>query len=285
MDGEKMGIVDKDRLNELLMKVDTNISIESVILSEENTEKVKQFIKETSYRDKLLKYGLEPMNRLLFYGASGCGKTFLAKALSNHLKYKMLYIDIAKSLSDGNVAKNISDIFDIGNELGNCLIFLDECDSIAWNRDSGNSDGGVIRRATNSLFQHLDQMNKTNIFISATNMLHRLDPAFERRFNLKLEFRRPSMSVVEVANRFLYKDFILVDDANETVKTIVDNRNKLSFYELEDIVKRAMKRAVLNDTLEVRTSDLYKDIATSQNIKIRFKTNVEGPEIFESSIK
>ena len=225
------------------------------------------------------------MNRLLFYGASGCGKTFLAKALSNHLKYKMLYIDIAKSLSDGNVAKNISDIFDIGNELGNCLIFLDECDSIAWNRDSGNSDGGVIRRATNSLFQHLDQMNKTNIFISATNMLHRLDPAFERRFNLKLEFRRPSMSVVEVANRFLYKDFILVDDANETVKTIVDNRNKLSFYELEDIVKRAMKRAVLNDTLEVRTSDLYKDIATSQNIKIRFKTNVDDPEIFESSIK
>ena len=285
MDGEKMGIVDKDRLNELLMKVDTNISIESVILSEENTEKVKQFIKETSYRDKLLKYGLEPMNRLLFYGASGCGKTFLAKALSNHLKYKMLYIDIAKSLSDGNVAKNISDIFDIGNELGNCLIFLDECDSIAWNRDSGNSDGGVIRRATNSLFQHLDQMNKTNIFISATNMLHRLDPAFERRFNLKLEFRRPSMSVVEVANRFLYKDFILVDDANETVKTIVDNRNKLSFYELEDIVKRAMKRAVLNDTLEVRTSDLYKDIATSQNIKIRFKTNVDDTEIFESSIK
>ena len=285
MDGEKMGIVDKDRLNELLMKVDTNISIESVILSEENTEKVNQFIKETSYRDKLLKYGLEPMNRLLFYGASGCGKTFLAKALSNHLKYKMLYIDIAKSLSDGNVAKNISDIFDIGNELGNCLIFLDECDSIAWNRDSGNSDGGVIRRATNSLFQHLDQMNKTNIFISATNMLHRLDPAFERRFNLKLEFRRPSMSVVEVANRFLYKDFILVDDANETVKTIVDNRNKLSFYELEDIVKRAMKRAVLNDTLEVRTSDLYKDIATSQNIKIRFKTNVDDPEIFESSIK
>ena len=285
MGGEKMGIVDKDRLNELLMKVDTNISIGSVILSEENTEKVKQFIKETSYRDKLLKYGLEPMNRLLFYGASGCGKTFLAKALSNHLKYKMLYIDIAKSLSDGNVAKNISDIFDIGNELGNCIIFLDECDSIAWNRDSGNSDGGVIRRATNSLFQHLDQMNKTNIFISATNMLHRLDPAFERRFNLKLEFRRPSMSVVEVANRFLYKDFILVDDANETVKTIVDNKNKLSFYELEDIVKRAMKRAVLNDTLEVRTSDLYKDIATSQNIKIRFKTNVDDPEIFESSIK
>ena len=117
----------KENMRDLTMAVDTNITLESVILSEENRNKVEQFIKENNYRDKLIKYRLKPMNRLLFYGASGCGKTFLAKALSNHLNYRMLYIDIAKSLSDGNVAQNISDIFYIGNSLGNCLIFLDEC--------------------------------------------------------------------------------------------------------------------------------------------------------------
>lgn len=276
--------VNKDKLDNLLMKVDTDIKIESVILSEENKEKIAEFIRETAAREKLLSYGLQPMNRLLFYGASGCGKTFLAKALSNHLNYRMLYVDIAKSLSDGSVAKNISDIFELGNELGNCLIFLDECDSIAWNRDSNSPDSGTIRRATNSLFQHLDQMNKTNIFVSATNMLHRLDPAFERRFNLKLEFRRPSMSIVEVVKKFLYEDFILIDDANETVKKVVNSRNRLSFYELEDIVLRNMKKAVLNDTVQVKTSDIYTDIAIAQRIKIRFKTNIDDPEIFESSI-
>ena len=276
--------INKDKLDNLLMKVDTDIKIESVILSEENKEKIAEFIRETAARDKLLSYGLQPMNRLLFYGASGCGKTFLAKALSNHLNYRMLYVDIAKSLSDGSVAKNISDIFELGNELGNCLIFLDECDSIAWNRDSNSPDSGTIRRATNSLFQHLDQMNKTNIFVSATNMLHRLDPAFERRFNLKLEFRRPSMSIVEVVKKFLYEDFILIDDANETVKKVVNSRNRLSFYELEDIVLRNMKKAVLNDTVQVKTSDIYTDIAIAQRIKIRFKTNIDDPEIFESSI-
>jgi len=276
--------INKDKLDNLLMKVDTDIKIESVILSEENKEKIAEFIRETAARDKLLRYGLQPMNRLLFYGASGCGKTFLAKALSNHLNYRMLYVDIAKSLSDGSVAKNISDIFELGNELGNCLIFLDECDSIAWNRDSNSPDSGTIRRATNSLFQHLDQMNKTNIFVSATNMLHRLDPAFERRFNLKLEFRRPSMSIVEVVKKFLYEDFILIDDANETVKKVVNSRNRLSFYELEDIVLRNMKKAVLNDTVQVKTSDIYTDIAIAQRIKIRFKTNIDDPEIFESSI-
>lgn len=277
--------INENRLKELLMTVDTNIRLESVILSDENKEKVKQFLRENENRYKLLRYGLEPVNKLLFYGASGCGKTYLAKALSNHLKFRMLYVDIAKSLSEGNVAKNISDIFEIGNELGNCLIFLDECDSIAWNRDSVGTDSGVIRRATNSIFQQLDQMNKTNVFISATNMLHRLDPAFERRFNMKLEFRRPEMELIEVIKKFLYKDFVLIDDATNELKHIIQINSRLSFYEIEDIVKRAMKEAILNDTLEVKTSNIFKEIAVSQRLKIRFKTDKDDPEIFESSIK
>jgi len=92
------------------------------------------------------------------------------------------------------------------------------------------------------------------------------------------------MSIVEVVKKFLYEDFILIDDANETVKKVVNSRNRLSFYELEDIVLRNMKKAVLNDTVQVKTSDIYTDIAIAQRIKIRFKTNIDDPEIFESSI-
>mgnify|MGYP000947880334 CR=1 FL=1 len=272
-------------ISDLLMKVDSNIKLESVILSDENKEKVNQFLNEQINKSKLIRYGLEPINKLLFYGASGTGKTYLAKAITNYLKYTMLYVDIAKSLSDNSVATNMSRVFAYANEKGNCVIFLDECDSIAWSRDSTHSDSGVIRRATNSLFQQLDQMNKSNVFISATNMLHRLDPAFERRFNMKLEFRRPEMELIEVIKKFLYKDFVLVDDATNELKHIIQRNSRLSFYEIEDIVKRAMKEAILNDTLEVKTSNIFKEIAVSQRLKIRFKTDKDDPEIFESSIK
>lgn len=278
--------------DELLMQVDTNISFDSVILSDENKEKYKQFIKEQEYRDKLYNFGLAPANRLLLYGASGTGKTFSLKALSNLLDYTMIYVDIAQSLTEGNVSRNISNIFKLGNYIAEnfdgCVIFLDECDSVAWSRDAGNAEGGVVRRATNTIFQHLDQMNPHAVFASATNMLHRLDPAFERRFNMKMRFTRPQSDLDEDIKHFLYPKFILDDDVNDDVRQIVKRRAlnyaKLSYYEIEEIVKKEMKNAVLNDTNIVKTSLIYDDISQAMNFKVRIGTAMDDEEIFHNNM-
>ena len=261
----------------VIMPVNTNISLEKVILSPENREKVNNFIKEISYREQLIEFGLEPQNRLLLYGASGTGKTFMSKALAHELNYTMLYVDIAKALSEGDVAERIADIFKLGNYIETAIIFLDECDSVAWNRDGASTDGGTIRRATNSIFQGLDQMNSKCIFISATNMLHRLDPAFERRFNMKMMFKRPELDMDEAIKHFIYPKFIINDDVVETVREIVKRRAKqnakLSYYEIEEVVKKAMKRSVLNDTNIVNTSEIYDDIAANMRFRVKVDDN------------
>lgn len=276
----------KDIWNEMIMPVDTNISMNSVILSEENTSLFKQFIQEQDYREKLLKYGLKPMNRILMYGASGCGKTYSSKALSNHLGYTMLYIDIAKALTDETVSKNISNIFSLANYLGYCEIMLDECDAIAWQRDTSNSDTGTIRRATNSIFQCLDQMDSSNIFIAATNMLHRLDAAFERRFSIKMAFKRPDIDIKDAIRKFTFDAFEIVDDVDTTTENIISRRSsqyaKLSYYEIQGIVERAMKKAVISDTNKIYTSSIYFDLAVAMRVKINFHTDDDSPEIFEN---
>ena len=43
-----------DELSNFLMKVDTNIELSSVILSDENKEKVRIFLNEVENRDKLM---------------------------------------------------------------------------------------------------------------------------------------------------------------------------------------------------------------------------------------
>lgn len=275
----------KQIYDDLIMPVDTNITMESVILSDENKLKISEFIKENEFKYKFIEYGLQPMNRLLFYGASGTGKTYLAKALSKHMKYTMLYVDIAKSLSEGNVAMNISNIFKLANSIKECIVFFDEADSIAWNRDSNSPESGDVRRATNSIFQHLDQMDSSNIFIAATNLLHRIDPAFERRFSMKLEFRRPELNLKDIVSKFLFKQFTLEDNVDDTIRDIVERRTRLSYYEIQGVVERAMKRAVMTSTTNITTSEVYDDFAIAMKIKINFKTDTDPVEIFESSIK
>ena len=277
----------KEIYDELIMPVDTNISLDSVILSDENKQKIETFLQENNSKDALLAYGLQPMNRILMYGASGCGKTYLTKALSNYLGYTMLYIDIARSLTDDTVSKNISRIFKLANYLGDCLIMLDECDAIAWQRDTGNGDTGTIRRATNSIFQSLDQLRYENVFIAATNMLHRLDPAFERRFNLKMRFTRPDLDIKDAIKKFIFPKFVIIDDVDETVESIISRRAKqyakLSYYEIQGLVERAMKSAVISGTNKVYTSKIYEDLAVAMQVKIQFKTGTDPEEIFHNN--
>ena len=262
------------------MKVDTNITFDRVILSDENRKKIDTFVKENKNALKLVRYGLEPMNRLLFYGDSGTGKTFLGKALSNHLGYRMCYVDIAQALSNGDVADNLHTVFEYANTREECLIFLDECDSIAWNRDAKSAEVGLVRRATNSLFQLMDQMKPNVIIICATNLLHRLDPAFARRFNMKFEFRRPKTDLKTDIRHFLFKEFQLVEDV--PTDTVLENRarGRLSYYEIQGLTERAMKKAVLEDREEagvvgipVHMSDIYDELAGIIKIKRKFHTD------------
>lgn len=279
-----------NKYGSLFMSVDTNIDIDSVILSGENKLKIKEFLREYNSRSELREYGLKPMNRLLMYGDSGTGKTYLTKALSNYMKYTMLYVDIAKSLSEDTVAQNISDIFECANKLKDCIVFFDECDSIAWNRDAKTAEGGTVRRAVNSLFQQLDQFDSSNVFVAATNMLRRLDPAFERRFDMKLEFRKASGGLVDIIKKFMFDKFILSEDVESSQLALMERRVSLSYYEIQIIVERNMKKAILNknpklnDKVAVRLSDVFNDLAVHMQIKTRFRTDKSSEDTFESNL-
>jgi len=261
----------KDIYNQLIMQPKGAIHLDDVILSDENRHKLDQFVMELQHADKLRKHGLEPMSRILSYGATGTGKTLSAKALAYDLDYTMLMVDISQALAQGAAADSIAKVFRLANELKYCLIFFDEVDAIAWNRDASSGDGGDIRRATNSLFQYMDQMDDTNLFIACTNMLPRLDAAFERRFDLKLEFNRPELHIRDAVQRFITGHFRLVDDADSVTESIVQKRMRLSYYEIEGIAKRAMKRAVLAGTTDVSLAGIYEDFKVALRIPDRLK--------------
>lgn len=252
------------------------LTLDSVILSDENRRKINEFQRETEYKAKFLHYGLEPVNRILNFGASGTGKTFLTKCMAAHFGMELLAIDIANALSTGVAAKALEDVFELGNYIGKAIIFLDECDAIARDRsDKSVPEDPNVRRANNALFQLLDRMNPECIFISATNLYTELDPAFVRRFNLKLQFDRPPLDDLDkTIRKFMIKGFTLKTDMDPSLKETIlwhaRNYTGLSYDEIETWVERAEKNAIINDSEEISETDIYNFFLDSLRMSVSY---------------
>ena len=250
----------------LFLEVESDIDIESVILSDDNIDKINSFLGEFKYRSRINALGLKAMNKLMFYGASGCGKTYLAKALSNKVGYTMLCVDIGEALKAGTVMDNLKQVFEISRD-GGYLIFLDECDNIAWTRDDAKGNEESVR-VVESLFQMIDTMNPNNILVCATNLLHKIDTAFKRRFNKELRFELPKTDINSVITRFVHNGFEILDDIDEGSEKQIKKHCNLSYAELKDITESGMKRAVMQGTNVLKLSDIYRDIASTFRTKI-----------------
>lgn len=251
----------------------SHLTIDSVILSDENKGKLNEFLNETKYKQKFMSYGLKPINRLLLYGASGTGKTFMTCCLASHLGYEMLAVDIAKSLSTGSAAVALEGVFNLGNKIGNAIIFLDECDAIARDRsDKSVPEDPNVRRANNALFQLLDRMNPACIFISATNLVNELDTAFVRRFNQSMQFHRPELKELEsTIRKFMLDKFELEMDMQQDIKDIVLYHAKeytgLSYDGIETWVERAEKLAIMRGEEVIKESEIYKYFMDALHVK------------------
>ena len=259
----------------------SGLTIDSVILSEENKVKVQEFLVETKYKKKFMDYGLKPVNRILNYGASGTGKTYLTKCLAAHLGYELLSIDIANALSTGVAAKALEDIFTLGNRLGKAIIFLDECDAIARDRsDKSVPEDPNVRRANNALFQLLDRMNPDCIFVSATNLYKELDTAFTRRFHVNMRFDRPPLTnLEETINKFMLPAFSLDMDMQPEIKKIIlwhaRNYTGLSYDGIKTWVERAEKKAIMREEETIKETEIYDYFMDAMHVSLKLNDKNE----------
>lgn len=86
---------------------------------------------------KYQEYGIDPVGGIMLYGPPGCGKTFIIKALAEELgRY---YIEITPSnvgsIYQNGTPQNIAAKFEEAKKNAPSVIFIDEVESLAPNRD------------------------------------------------------------------------------------------------------------------------------------------------------
>jgi AAA+ superfamily predicted ATPase len=136
--------------------------------------------------------------RIIFYGPPGTGKTVTAMGLAKTLKKPILSFDCSKILSMyvGESEKNVRRIFDDFRELSakakvEPILLLNEADQFLSSRSEGaGSSADKMHNQMQNIF--LEQIERfEGILIATTNLLGNIDKAFSRRFNFKIEFKKP----------------------------------------------------------------------------------------------
>lgn len=129
-------------------------------------------------------YKVSARGGLLLYGPPGCGKTFLARAVSGEIDANFYPVGISDVLQQwlGNSERAVHEIFESARRNAPCVLFFDEVDVLGMRRASMRGDSG-LRTVVNAMLAEMDPATSDNTgvyVLGATNAPWDVDPALRR---------------------------------------------------------------------------------------------------------
>jgi AAA+ superfamily predicted ATPase len=251
---QKYFLREDDRaIGELIIeKLTSDYTFENLVCSSEVKDELSFFVREHNGIEILNKFELPVSNKILFHGPSGCGKTLASYVLSGELEKMMYVVNLGAIVSSklGETSKNLTRLFKKASA-EDCIIFLDEFDSLGKVRDY-SQDHGEMKRVVNTILQLFDYLPQDSIVIAATNQLQMLDEALVRRFDLKINLGLPTKDQIKELIEITLSKSPFTFKSKKELSEIVELSNGLSFYLIQKTIITAIKRTLFN--MDVNTS-------------------------------
>ncbi len=251
-----------------------HLSFENVILPQEIVSAVMETLSQTKKEvmDKIFrKWGLiEVLEKgkgmtMLFYGPPGTGKTLLAEVIACHLGKKLRMVDAGtiQTSECGGTERNIKKVFSQSKK-NNDVILFDECDSLIYDR---RRIGMILGAEVNCLLSEVERFDGVCIF--TTNNTPCLDPAFERRVSLKLEFPLPDKE----ARKRIWLKMFPNPEATFAKCVCIDtlSKYKISGGHIKNIALNAARRA----------AHLEKETIEMEDFMICLEREEQAHEVFK----
>ncbi|RZJ77645.1 MAG: AAA family ATPase [Flavobacterium sp.] len=255
---------DERELGELILqKVNSEYTFDNLISQALVREQLSYFLQEHRSVEMLLSYGLPVANKILFHGPSGCGKTLASYVIAGELKKPMVVVNLGAIVSSklGETSKNLAKIFRSA-AAEDCIIFIDEFDSLGKVRDYGQ-DHGEMKRVVNTILQLFDYLPQSSIVIAATNQVDMIDDALMRRFDLNLDFELPKASQLKELIKLTLKGGKFKFDNIEEASKIEKLALGLSYYSVQKTLITAIKQSLFAQQQDKIVRPLKTEISTN----------------------
>jgi transitional endoplasmic reticulum ATPase len=225
---------------------------------QELQEAVEWPMKYPTLYDKL---GHKMPHGILLHGASGTGKTMLAKAVATESEANFVSVRGPELLSKwvGESERGIREIFRRARQSSPCVVFFDEIDSIAPIR-GGGIDTQVTERVVSQLLTELDGMQDMHgvVVLAATNRADMIDPALLRpgRFDKIIQIPLPDKesrkkileincgadAMYEVQEEYRKKEKEILGSKTEKE---LSSSDKIALEKLREDCEKAMEEAMV----------------------------------------
>jgi len=188
-----------------------------------------------------------------------------AKAIAGDLEIPLFIIRLDGLISRymGESIAKLKLIFDSMYQHRAVYLF-DEFDSIGSNRSYGN-DVGEIKRVLNSFLMNIEKDESNSLLIAATNIPESLDKALFRRFDDIIQYPLPSDKEIAKLLKVQLKEYSLAK--GKTINTLAKEAVGLSFADVSNACKDAIKEMIVHNTDKVSSTILLKFI---KNKKTQF---------------
>lgn len=230
----------------ILEKLTSDFNFSNLVVTDEVRTKLELLLKEHRSAAILRQFNLPVSNKILLHGPSGCGKTLASYVIAGELEKMMVVVNLGAVVSAklGETSKNLARIFRKATS-EDCIIFIDEFDSLGKVRDYGQ-DHGEMKRVVNTILQLFDYLPQTSMVIAATNQKDMLDDALLRRFDLSVEFEMPTEKQINELVTLSLRNGQFSFDNPKKVLAVIKASAGLSYYSIQKTLVNAIKQSIFN---------------------------------------